>query len=111
MILDKDKYAELQFKKLELQHKSQDKLLSITTTPKVDAVVKLAIAFRDVFLPLLRPLGSFAMAVFGGYCAVEGIALPEYIQVALFGAPVGWGYSRHVDKKGQNKQKNDDFDD
>ena len=112
MIMDKDKYAELQFKKLELKAASQDKLLSITTTPTIDAIVKLAIAFRDVLIPLFRPIGSIAMAAFAGYCLTNNIELPGYLAEALFSTTVMWGISRHKGKaKGKQNTKEADQND
>lgn len=108
MVMDKDKYAELQFKKVELQHKSKDKLLAITTTPNIDAWVKLLIAIKDVVIPLFRPIGSIAMAVFSAYCIKEGIELPSYLTEALFAPSVLWGYSRHKEKQNQTSYENDE---
>jgi len=103
MILDKDKYAEIQLRKIELDHESRNKLLEITTTPKTDATVKLLIAFRDIVLPLLRPVGGAIMALFGMYCVNEGIEIPSEMQAVLFGAFPMWGLSRHVNKQTELK--------
>jgi hypothetical protein len=105
LILDKDKYAELQFKKIELTYNLKSELLKQTTTPRMDAFVKLLVTFNDVILPLLRPLGSFAMAGFAAYAATNGIELGEGIQTLLFGSPVAWGASRHVNKQAKEKTK------
>ena len=105
LILDKDKYAELQFKKIELTHDLKSKLLEQTTTPKMDAVVKLLVTFNDVILPLLRPLGSFAMAGFAMYCTVNNIDLGETVETMLFGSPLAWMGSRHINKQTEQKEK------
>ncbi len=121
-ITDDDLQAKLDFKVEKLRFELDKELLKSKTTPKVDALVKFMIALRDIILPLFRPLGSVALAGFGAYCVVEGIYLPEYIQVALFGSPLAYGAARGADKKRveQTKQiqaqyepelKDDDFDD
>ena len=104
MVMDKDKYAELQFKKIELKEKRLQKTLTITTTPRMDAFVKLLIAIHDLVIPMFRPVGSFALAAFAAYCVVNDITLPTEIQVLLFGSPVGWGVSRHINKQTQAKK-------
>lgn len=91
LITDKDLRAKLEFEMAKA-------LLTTTTTPKVDATVKLLMALRDLAIPLFRPVGSVALAAFGAYCVTNGIELPEYISVMLFGAPLGWGMSRHKEK-------------
>ena len=104
LILDKDKYAEIQLKRLELKHKSQDKLLSITTTPKIDAFVKLLVAFNDVILPLLRPLGSACMTGFVIYCEAQDIELSAATEVVMAGAFPAWMASRHKNKSDEIKK-------
>ncbi len=103
MIMDKDKYAELQFKKVELTADAKNKLLEKTTTPNVDAAVKLMIAFRDILLPMMRPVGSLAMAAFAAYAAKNGIDLPVELQSMLYGAFPAWGLGRQFDKGAKNK--------
>ena len=110
LVLDKDKYAEIQLKKLELKSEAQALILSTTTTPTVDAWVKVLVTLKDVVIPLFRPVGSFAMAVFAGYCVTEGIELPEYVLAGLFGSPIAWGASRHSHKKAEIKKNDWDED-
>lgn len=105
MVMDKDKYAELQFKKLELGYNARSELLKITTTPKVDAMVKILLAIKDVVIPLLRPVGSFAMAGFAAYAQIHDIQLPAELQYMLYGSPLAWGASRHVNKQTETKAK------
>ena len=107
LILDKDKYAELQFKRSDNEHEARMSLLATTTTPKIDATVKLLLALRDVVIPLLRPLGSFALAGFAAYCVSENIQLGETVETMMFGAPLAWGASRHVNKQTKAKAKED----
>ncbi len=116
LIIDKDRYAEIQLKKIEIKAAAQDKLLSITTTPTVDAITKLLIVFRDIVLPLLRPLGSFSMTAFAAYAAVNNIELSGATEAMLIAAFPGWMGSRHIAKKDEAKRKakqnpDDDFED
>ena len=105
LILDKDKYAELQFKKLELAARARSELLAVTTTPWIDGFVKLLVTIRDVLIPLMRPVMSALMPVFAGYCAMNNIDLGSTVETMLFGAPIAYGASRHVDKKQQEITK------
>lgn len=102
-IEDPDKRNAISLEMAKLEHAIDVALLNTKTSPFVDGLVKILIATRDIIIPMLRPLGSFAMAGFGAYCAAEGIELPEYIQAALFGAPVAWGASRHAGKREAEK--------
>lgn len=92
---DKDKANQLKYETAKLMHDFDVTLLTTSTIPWVDALVKVLYACKQ----FLRPLGAIAMAAFGAYCATNNIALPEWVQVMLFGAPVGWGYSRHKNKQ------------
>ena len=103
MVMDKDKFAELQFKKVELTAQAKAALLEKTTTPNVDAAVKLMIAFRDILLPMMRPVGSLAMAGFAAYASYKGIELPVELQSVLYGAFPLWGTSRHLSKSADQK--------
>ena len=105
MIMDKDKYAELQFKKAELEHEARQTLLTITTSPNIDAFVKLLYAFKEALLPLLRPVGTFLMLLFGAYCETNSITLSPLIEGVLFGAFPGWAASRHINKQTEEKEK------
>ena len=109
-ITDDDKIAELRFESDKLKFELDKVLLNTTTHPKVDALVKLLIATRDIIIPMLRPVGSIAMAGFGAYCIDKGIELSPTMQAVLFGAPVAWGTSRHIEK-GKQKQRNNTSED
>lgn len=111
MVMDKDKYAELQFKKLELTNQRELKLLEITTTPRIDAAVKLLIAIRDVVIPLLRPVGSAAMTAFGIYMHYKGTPMDTGLQMIFDGAFPAWGTSRHLNKQTEAKKKESDWPD
>lgn len=105
MIMDKDKYAELQFKKVELEYNARSELLKQTTTPKIDAVVKLLITINDVVIPLLRPVGAAAMTAFGVWMHMKGTPMDVAHQVIFDGAFPAWGTSRHVNKQAETKRK------
>ena len=103
LVMDKDKYAELQFKKEELRSKKDLKLLAITTTPRIDALVKLLYAIDTVVLKLFRPVGSACMTAFGIYCHLNDIDLDPIIHGGFDGAFLAWGASRHVNKQAETK--------
>lgn len=102
-ISDDDLRAKLDFETEKLKFELDKVLLSTTTTPRMDAFIKLLIATRDIIIPLFRPAGSMAMACFGAYCVINNIIIPEVIQVALFGSPLAYGASRHQSKKDNQK--------
>lgn len=102
-ITDDDLRAKLDFETEKLKFELDKVLLSTTTTPRMDAFIKLLIATRDIIIPLFRPVGSVAMACFGAYCVVNDIVIPDAIQMALFGSPLAYGASRHQAKKDSQK--------
>lgn len=104
-IEDKDKRNELNFKLQELEFKLRESLLTTKTTPKTDAFVKILIAFRDIILPMLRPVGAACMTAFGMYCHYKGIPLDGATQVVMDGAFPAWGASRHVHKSREEEEK------
>ncbi len=109
LIIDKDKYAEIQLRKIEIKAEARDKLLSITTTPTVDAMVKLAIAMKDVFIPLMRPVISSGMMLFAIYAANKGIELSAPLEAVLVAAFPSWGLSRFAEKKDEQKTKREEM--
>lgn len=105
-IEDKDKKNEFSFKVQELQFKLRESLLQTTTIPWVDGFVKILIAFRDIILPLLRPLGAAAMTAFGMYCHLKGIDMGGAANHTIFDAAFpAWGASRHVNKTQAQKEE------
>lgn len=108
LIEDPDKRTEFAFKTQELYHQLAIKLLETKTFPWVDALVKLAYASEAIVKGLIRPLGSFALAGFAAYCDIKGIALSDTVSTLLYGAPIAWGTSRHVEKRSQAKKPPDD---
>lgn len=93
-----NKFIEDPDKKAEYAYKTMDRMLSSKTYVWIDALVKLSFAMEQITKGLLRPLGSVAMFGFSAYCTINGIVLPPMIAEMLFGAPLAWGYSRHVEK-------------
>lgn len=104
-IEDPDKKREIDYKLQDLEFGLRKSLLATTTTPKVDAFVKLLIAFRDIILPLLRPLGAAAMTAFGMYCHLKGVEIDGAVHAVMDGAFPAWGASRHVHKSNELKQQ------
>lgn len=102
-ITDDDLKNKLDFEAQKLKFELDKELLKTTTSPKIDALVKLLIATRDIIIPMLRPVGSIAMAGFGAYCATHDVVLSDTLQTLLFGAPLAYGASRHSDKANAHK--------
>lgn len=99
LIEDKDKKTEFAFKMAELAQRQMETLLNQPSYKWIDGLVKLSYASEQIIKGLIRPVGSLIMAGFGAYCAMQGIELSDTVQTLLFGAPVAWGVSRHVEKK------------
>ena len=98
LIEDKDKKAEFAFKTLELAQRAMEVLLNTKTYPWIDGMVKLLYGVKELIVPMFRPVGSFAMAAFAAYCDTHGIPLSDTVSTLLYGAPVAWGTSRHIEK-------------
>lgn len=105
LIEDKDKRNEYAFKLAELQMQLTQTMLTQQTHPRADAAVKLLYAFKELVLPMFRPVGALALAMWGG-------THPETLQWlhdtmgtagdaiigAIFGSFPAWGVSRHIEK-------------
>ena len=98
-IVDEDKLNQINYQVQELEFGLRENLLKTTTTPKVDAIVKLMIATKDVVIPMLRPLGAACMTAFGMYCHTKGIEMAATTQVVMDAAFPAWMGSRHVEKQ------------
>lgn len=94
MIVDKDKKAEFAFKQAEMQNALITKLVEQKTIPWVDATVKL---FGAVVI-LGRPIGSFALTMFGLYAQYKGIELSDAANAVTLGAFPAWMGAREVHK-------------
>lgn len=107
-----DKFIEDKDKRNEFAFKMMDIMLNTTTYKWVDALVKLSYAGEQIVKGLIRPIGAMAMACFAAYCDVNAIELSDTAQTLLYGAPVAWGTSRHVEKRKQKPLalNDEDFD-
>ena len=99
MIEDKDQKAEYAFKVQEMAFKQMETLLSVTTYPWVDALVKLSYASEQVIKGLFRPIITAVAFGFGVYFELNNIEVSALVESILFGSFPAWGVSRHIDKK------------
>lgn len=97
-IEDPDKAREFRFK-------LDQTLLQTTTTPKVDAFVKILIATRDIIIPMLRPLGAAAMTAAGIYMHYKQIPIDGAMHALLDGSFPAWGTSRHINKQTEQRER------
>ena len=105
LIPDPDKRVQIEADLQQMEVDVKSMLLNTSTTPKVDAAVKIMIALKDVVIPMLRPIGSACMTGFAGYCILNGIAIDPITESLLAGAFPGWMYSRHKGKQQETKQQ------
>lgn len=98
LIPDGDKRKELEAKIETARIETDRMILTTTTTPKVDAFVKVLFALERFIGTLWRPIGSAAMTAFGAYAHYKGIQIDTGLQAMLDGAFPAWGVSRHVEK-------------
>ena len=104
-IEDKDKKAEYAFTIAKLSQEFSNTILTTTTNPKVDALVKVMYAMRDVIIPLFRPLGAALITAFGLYAHNKGIEIDPVIHGTLDAAFPGWMTGRQVHKSQEIKAK------
>lgn len=100
LIPDKDKLAELEAEVKRAQSALDQLLLTTTTTPWVDGLVKILYATER----FIRPVGSFLMLLFAAYADTHGIKLSPEIEYVLYGAFPAWGVSRHSLQKEKIKK-------
>lgn len=105
LVEDKDLASQLKLKALE---QTVEYNTAILTSESVPIGVKYLLAFRDIVIPLLRPVGSAALSAFAAYAAVKGITLDPVVQAAFAGAFPGWMASRHVRLKQQEITKQEE---
>ena len=109
-----DKLIEDKDQKAQLANDAMKSMLASRTYRWIDGLVKLAYAADMIMKGLFRPLGSIAMFCFGAYCTMNSIELPPMIHELLYGAPLGWGVSRHLEKgkkKAPQKEELYEFED
>lgn len=99
LIEDKDQKAEYAFKVQEMAFKQMETLLSVTTYPWVDALVKLSYAAEQIIKGLFRPIITSVALGFGIFFELNDIAVSPVVEGILFGSFPAWGVSRHMDKK------------
>jgi len=93
---------------VKLKHEFQIKLLTTKTEGFVDGLVKILMAFRDIVLPLLRPLGAFYLSYMGVDMATAELAAGgdmSALSTGLSTAFPAWGASRHANKSNEEKTK------
>jgi hypothetical protein len=101
LVEDKDKKLDATIKIMELQNALAINLMSQKTVPWVDATVKLLFAFRDVVIPLFRPIVSALLTGYAAYAATHGMTMNPVVEAALASAFPGWIVSRGIEKKGK----------
>lgn len=94
-IEDKDKKIEFQYRVLDRTLGFYEKMMEQKTIPWVDALVKFVMVFKE----FVRPIGSFILTAAAAYMSYKGIALPDWVEVVMYGAFPGWMASRHSEKK------------
>lgn len=107
-IEDPDKRNELMFKVQQLEFSLRETLLTTKTNPWVDGFVKILIAFRDIILPMLRPLGAFYLSYMGVDMAQIELAAGDEISTLSAGLATAfpaWGASRHVNKNKEQEEQ------
>ncbi len=105
---DDDLLAKLRHEKDKLKLELDKILLSTKTNPFVDGFVKILIAFRDIILPMLRPVGAFYLSTKGVDMAQAELAAGGDISAmsgALSAAFPGWMGSRHQNKNKSESEK------
>lgn len=98
LVEDKDKKNELIVKLAELQNQLSLQLIQTNTVPWVDATVKLLFAFRDIIIPLFRPLIGAALSGYAAYAQANGIPIDPTVQTIFASAFPGWMASRFMEK-------------
>lgn len=104
LIPDKDKLAELEAEVKQAQNALDQLILNTTTTPWVDALVKLLYAAER----FIRPLGAAAMTAFGLYAHLKGLNIDPMTHGLIDGAFPAWGASRHVHQNNRIKKDKKD---
>ena len=108
LVEDKDLKLQLTKEMRELEISSMETLVKTSTTPWVDALVKLMYAS----VALVRPLTSVGIFLYGLVFPEKLSALYAIDQTlgtvagaAVFGSAPAWGISRHLEKKKKSVTK------
>ena len=105
LVEDKDKRAEYGFELAKLTMTQTHELLMRPATSRVDGLVKFMIAWRDVILPTLRPLGSALLTAGAWYLEYKGTQAPEWVLGLITASFPTWMVSRHIDKLAEKKEE------
>jgi len=109
LIEDKDKKAEYAFEVQKMSSGFMSTMLTTKTYPWVDALVKIAYASEAIIKGLFRPVLSAVLVGFGIYFELNNIEISATVETIMFGSPVAWGASRHIEKKAKlNKIEEDE---
>ncbi len=95
---------------LKLKYEMQQTLLSTKTEGFVDGFVKLMFAFRDLILPILRPVGAFYLTYMGVDMATAEMAAGgdvSAMSASLTAAFPAWGGARQMNKGQEQRIKQD----
>lgn len=95
---NKEKQAEFNNEVAKMGLQLQERMLTSQTMPKVDAIVKLMYAFREIAIPMFRPIGGALLTAASIYCAVNRIQLDPTVNTILASAFPGWMASRGLEK-------------
>lgn len=104
-VVDDEKMAKIKLEVDRLEISVVNQLLKTSTTPKVDAFVKILVAIRSVIIPLLRPVGAACMTAIGLWFHYKQIPIDGAVHAMIDGAFPAWGASRHVNKQTETKAK------
>lgn len=98
-VVDDEKMAQINLEIGKVKASVKSDLLKTSTTPKVDAFVKILIAFNDLILPWFRPIGAGLMTAVGLWFHYKQIPIDGAVHAMLDGSFPAWGASRHVNKQ------------
>jgi len=104
-VVDDEKMAQIKLEVDKVEASVKSDLLKTSTTPKVDAFVKILIAFNDLIIPWFRPIGAGLMTAVGLWFHYKQIPIDGAVHAMIDGAFPAWGASRHVNKQTQKKAK------
>ncbi len=93
---------------LKLKQEMQIMLLTTKTTGFVDGSIKILMAFRDIVIPMLRPIGAFYLSYMGVDIALAELASGGDVSALSMGLSTAfpaWGASRHNNKNNEEKTK------
>lgn len=106
LIPDRDKFKKFETEVDKAKIEFDRLVLGTSTTPNVDAFVKILYAVERFATSLFRPVGSALMTGFAMYAHYKGgLGIDPAVLYAMDGAFPGWGLSRHLHKKEEIKRR------